>query len=239
MKRTLLVLFILMLGANALSAQEASPIPTYPENTITVNGFGTAYGEPDVVYIELGVENVNADLATAFTQTAEAMNSVIQALRDLEISEDDIQTTGVNVVPEEQFNPQDMSRQGERVYRVRNTVRVTLRDVAQIESVISASVSAGANTIYNLNFGIEDTQALEQEARLDAVEDARTRAQQLADAVGVTLGRPIIITESLGGGGYPPQPLASIARFDMAQPVSPGQLSVSIGVQITFALEGA
>ena len=168
------------------------------------------------------------------------MDAVIQALRDLGIAETDIQTTGVNVYPEDRFNPQDPNAQTERVYRVRNTVRVTVRDVEQTEAVISAAVSAGANTIYNLTFGIEDPQGLEQEARTLAVADAQNRAQQLAAALGVTLGQPTIISETLGGGGFPPQPFGfgGAVMRDVAQPVSTGQLSVSVQVQITFTIAG-
>lgn len=243
MKRyiSLLLLLLVLVSAGVIQAQEATPMtsPDGYNNTITVSGYGTAYGEPDVVYLELGVEIVQADLAAAFTEASNTMNAVIQALRDLEIADEDIQTTGVNVFPEDRFNPQDPTAASERVYRVRNTVRVTLRDVTQIESVISAGLEAGANTIYNLSFGIEDTSALEQEARAAAVEDARARAQNLAETLGVTVGRPVIISETFGGG-YPPQPFGrgGAVNLDMATLVSPGQLSVSVLVQITFALEG-
>lgn len=243
MKRYILVLLLLLVSASALHAQETTPVSSPDNNvyanTITVSGYGTAYGESDLVYLELGVEMVDADLAAAFTSTSESMNAVIQALRDLAIADEDIQTTGVNVFPEDRFNPQDPSAESERVFRVRNTVRVTVRDVTQIEAVISAGLEAGANTIYNLNFGIEDTQTLEGEARIDAVEDARARAQSLADALGVTVGRPVIVSETFNSGI--PSPIlgrGGAMNFDVSTPVSPGQLSVSVLVQITFAIEG-
>jgi len=232
LKRVLLVIAALLaVGVSATSAQE-----TYPENTITVSGFGTAYGEPDLAYIELGVEIVEADLGQAFTSTADTMNAVIEALVELGIAREDLQTTGVNIFPEDRYSQDGMT--STRVYRVRNTVRVTVRDIAQVESVISTGVDAGANTIYNLSFGIEDSAALEQEARVQAVENARQRAEQLAAALGLTVGEPIIISETLnqgipfaygmgGGGGV----------MEMAvQPVSPGQLSVGVQVQITFSI---
>ena len=239
MRRILLVLFVLFLGAGPLHAQEITPMPDQSQaNTITVGGVGTAYGNPNIAYLELGVEIVNADLASAYTQAAEAMASVMQALGELNIDEQDIQTTGVNIYPEERF-PQDGSAETQRVYRVRNTVRVVLRDVTQIETVITTAVDAGANTIYNLSFGIEDPQALEAEARQQAVANARDRAQQLADAVGVTLGSVISVTESFAGSNPPlPYAFGGAAEMVMSQPVSQGQLSVAIQVQITYAIAG-
>ncbi len=242
-KRSLLFAFaLLVIGAGATFAQEVTPMPSYPANTITVSGFGTAAGEPDVAYTELGVEITDPDLATAFAQTAETMNAVIAALVEAGVAREDIQTTGVNVYPQERFDPMGASATPERVYLVRNTVRVTARDVAQVETLITTAVAAGANTIYNLNFGIEDSSALEQAARLDAVEDARNRANQLASALGVTVGAPIIINEVINTGG-PITPMggglaSANLQFDVSQPVSAGQLNVTVAVQITFAIGG-
>jgi uncharacterized protein len=247
-KRSLLFAFaLLVIGAGAAYAQEVTPVPgtpqgSYPANTITVSGFGSAAGEPDVAYTELGVEITDPDLADAFAQTAETMNRVISSLVEAGVERTDIQTTGVNVYPQERFDPTGASQTPERVYLVRNTVRVTVRDVAQVEALISAAVGAGANTIYNLNFGIEDTSTLEQEARVDAVADARDRAQQLASALGVTVGQPIIINEVINTGG-PVMPLGgglggANLQFDVSQPVSAGQLNVTVAVQITFSIGG-
>lgn len=242
LKRTLLaVLALLVLSAGAVSAQEVTPQPGYPTNTITVSGFGTAAGEPDVAYTELGVELSDPDLATAFAQTAETMNRVISALVEAGVDRTDIQTTGVNIYPQDQFDPTGTNAAPQRVYLVRNTVRVTMRDVNQIEPIITAAVEAGANTIYNLNFGIEDTSGLEQEARVDAVADARDRAAQLASALDVAVGAPIVITEVINAGG-PVFPLGggglggANVQFDVSQPVSAGQLTVTVAVQISFAI---
>ncbi len=234
LKRMILValtLALLVVGVGATSAQEV-----FPQNTITVVGFGTAYGEPDVAYVELGVELVEEDLSQAFNATAENMNAIIAALEELGIARGDMQTTGVNIYPEDRYDQSGVM--ASRVYRVRNTVRVTVRDISTIDQVISTGVEAGANTIYNLSYGIDDPTELENDARVDAVEDARLRAQRLADALGLTVGDPVIVSEvlnnsfpypyGLGGGGM---------MMDVAsQPVLPGQLSVSLQVQITFAL---
>ncbi len=234
LKRMVLViaaLALLVVGVGATSAQD-----TFPENTITVSGFGTAYGEPDVAYIELGVELVEADLAQAFASTAETMNAVIDALLGVGIAREDIQTTGVNIFPEDRYDQTGTATS--RVYRVRNTVRLTVRDISQVEQMISAGVNAGANTIYNLSFGIADTAALEQEARVQAVENARSRAEQLAGALGVNVGNAIIISEVMNNNIPYAEGFGGSVRMDVAQnqPVSAGQLSVGVQVQITFAI---
>ncbi len=232
LKRMMLValtVVLLVVGVGAASAQDV-----FPQDTITVIGSGTAYGEPDVAYVELGVEQVEEDLSQAFNSTADTMNAIIAALEALGIAREDMQTTGVNIYPEDRYD--QSGAMASRVYRVRNTVRVTVREIGTIDQVISTGVDAGANTIYNLSYGIEEPTALEDAARVEAVEDARMRAQRLADALGLTVGDPVIVTEVLnnsfpygmGGGG-----MMEVAQ---SQPVLPGQLSVSLQVQITFAI---
>jgi len=227
------------------NAQE-TPVPmpiapgAFPENTITVTGLGTASGEPDVAYIELGVEMANADLGAAYTEAAETMQQVIAALVDLGIDRSDIRTSSVNVYPQDNYNP-ETGQPTDRTYRVSNTIRITVRNVEEVEPVINTAVSAGANSIYNFNFGILDSEALEQTARQSAVENARARAEQLAAALGVTVGRPVVISESYGQSAPPiPYGRGGGAAYDMAAsslPVESGQLDVSVQILVTFELQ--
>jgi hypothetical protein len=236
MKRLIVIgalLIAALASTGAAMAQDASMM-----NTITVSGIGTAYGEPDVVYIQLGVDRVDADLGKAFSDAGTTMSAIMDALMGLGIQRADIQTSGINVYPQDRYDPSGTTAQ--RVYQVSNIVQVTVRDVAQVESVITAAVGAGANALYNLNFGIADTAAVESTARTAAVSDARARADQLAAALGVTVGAPVMIAEVVGGGGAVPLPYAAggmrAMSAEMAAPVSPGQLSVTVQVTISFAI---
>jgi uncharacterized protein YggE len=245
----LLVAAVALMGALPAFAQDAAqptPVPMplnpggFPVNTITVSGIGTASGEPDVAYIELGVEMMNADLGAAYTEAADAMNNVIDALVELGIERADIRTSSVNVYPQDNYNP-ETGQPTDRTYRVSNTIRITVRDVENVEPVINTAVNAGANSIYNFNFGILDTVSLEQSARENAVTNARERAEQLASALGASVGRPVVVSESYGASN-PVLPYAGRggAGYDMAQsslPVESGQLDVTVQILVTFELQ--
>ncbi len=207
-----------------------------PTNSITVTGSGQASGAPDVAYINLGTDTVNADVAQAVQQANDNMAAIIDAIVATGIAKEDIQTVNFNVYPEDRYGA-DGQPTGERVYHVQNALNVTVRDISQVGTVIDTGLGAGANSVNGLNFGIADTSDLEQSARLDAVADARQRAQQLADAFGVTLGDPIIIQETNTGGTPPPlyAAQASVAGAGGAQ-ITPGQLQVSVQVTVTFAI---
>ena len=231
--------FVLVVIAVFVLVVPASAQDNTMMNTLTVSGSGTAYGKPDIAYIELGVNSTDADLSTAFSQTGQSISALLDALHGLGIADEDIQTSGINVYPQDQYDPQG-NVTNQRTYTVSNTVEVTVRDVEKVESVLTTAVNAGVNTINGLSFGIQDTDALEQQARADAVANARSRAEQLASALGVTLGKPVIVSEvsnsviplalpQTGGG---PRLMAA----NTSQPVSQGQLSVTVNVQVTYSI---
>jgi uncharacterized protein len=231
------IVALLALATAALAAPEGqtvSPNAGYPTNSITVSGVGQAFGAPDVAYVQLGVNFAEANISEAFSRANTTMEAVIAAIKALGIEDRDIQTSGVNIYPQDIYGPEG-GPTGERTYNVSNTVSVTVRDVELADDVINTGIEAGANNVYGLSFGIDDTSTLEQDARLQAIEDARTRAQQLADALGLSVGAPIIVSETFGQGFGP--------VFDRAQamggggvPVEQGQLSVNVQVEVTFAI---
>ncbi len=238
MKRFLIILAVF--GLFALTAGTAYAQEGGLNNTITVSGVGSASGEPDIAYIQVGAERTDRDLGAAFNATATTMRAVFDALTALGIAPEDIQTTSLNVYPQDRYGSDGQII--ERQFQVSNVIQVTVRDITQIEAVVTTAVAQGANTVYNLSFGIDDSAALERQARLAAVADARARAEQLAAALGVTVGRPLIVIEIVGGSRpvlqYLGGGMAMAAMESMnSQPISGGQLSVSVSVQITFALE--
>lgn len=211
-----------------------------PVNSISVTGSGESYGAPDVAYVSLGTDTKDSNVGTAVDQANTNLAAIVEAIKAAGVAPEDIQTANFNVYPEDIYNPQTGTSTGERVYHVSQTINITVRDIAQAGAVIDAGLTAGANTVNGLSFGIADTTALEQEARLKAVEDAKQRANELAAAFGVTVGDPIIISEVNIGGGYP----ITFARNDMAAgiggaaptQIQAGQLSVSVTVSVTFAI---
>lgn len=211
-------------------AQEAPP------QSLTVSGFGQAFGAPDIAHVQMGVQVTNEDVLAAFDDANTRMQAVLDALREAGVEDRDLQTTGLYMYQESIFDPQTGAPSDNSLYRVGNTVNVTVRDITQVSAIINAGVEAGANNINSLTFGIADQTELEDEARAAAVEDARARAQKLADLAGVTLGSPtIIIEENLIGI---PLPLAADRAFGGAAsvPVEEGQLSVNLTVRVTFSI---
>lgn len=214
-------------------AQEGSGTVT---RTITVNGSGEAQGTPDLAYVNLGVDVVNAEASKAIEDVNARMGAIIAAMGELGIEPKDVQTSNYSVYPEDRYD--NMGQPIGRVYHVTNTINVVVRDIAKAGAVIDAGLKAGANTVNSFNFGISDTAALETAARSGAVEDARIKAQQLADAFGMTLGKPTVIVENSGYAAPQPVMYAAMKAGDSAggAQIATGQLSVTVDISVTFEM---
>ena len=247
----LMVVAVLALAALALSAcaggvaAVAAPAQQADggdmQNVIVVSGHGEASGAPDMGTVQLGIESMGDDLDAALTEANDTIAAVRDAVIAEGVAENDIQTVNFNVWVEQPRNDQGRPT-GDAIYHVNNMLNVKVREIDNVGSVLEAGLNAGANNVNGLGFSIEDTSALESEARTGAVADARARAEELAAALGVELGDPVYISESFGG--VPPQPLvrgiemaADMGMGGGAPPISEGELTVSVNVTVSFLME--
>lgn len=222
------IVAVMMMSVFPSFAQEDS-------RTIQVVGTGTAFGAPDIATVEVGVDIRDADFGTAFDTANETMTTVLAEITGLGIAEEDIQTTSINVWFEDDYNPQTGVPTGERIYHVTQSMRILVRDIAMISDVITTAVDNGANQIYGLSFSFSDTQSLQSTAREIAVDNARVKAEHLAELLGVKLG-DVVSVKDLGVNDYSP---GFGGAYDRAESiaVASGQLSVTANLQISFAIK--
>jgi uncharacterized protein YggE len=205
-------------------------------DSISVSGYGEAVGKPDIVLIQLGVNIVSDQIGDAIEESNQAMEKITQALLGAGIAEEDLQTTNFNVWPEDRYDPMTGQSTGERVFHVDSTLQVKVRDIDNAPSVIESALEEGANNIYGLTYDIDDKSALEAEARSKALQDAQVRADQLATEIGVSLGDPILISEGYSGGLIYPVVYERAAGIGGGSQISPGQLTVGVQVNVTYAI---
>ncbi len=226
-------------GSSGVASGDAS-------RTITVVGQGEAMGSPDVAYAEIGVQVRASTVATATQQAAAQMDAVLSALQAAGIASRDLQTrnysvsylpspekTGSAVVTVAPGTPM-----GAGEYQVENTVRVTIRDLSDLGPVLDGAVTAGANNIYGISFGVQDTSGLEAQARAKAMADAQARALDLARLGGLTLGGIVSISEVIGNSGRVAAPMAAgAAAYNAGTPIQTGQLDFTTQVQVVYAIQ--
>lgn len=234
--RTILIVTVVVttLGVFTVSAFAQDTTP----RTITVIGYGQASGTPDLATIQLGVDVLDLNPATAFNNANQQIDAIKVALLGLGIAESDIQTSGFNLWWNDQYDPTTGIATGQREYHAQHTLNVTVRDIAQAGTVIDTSVSAGANNIYGLTFGLSDTSLLGNEARVVALQDAQNRAELIAQTIGASLGQ---ITNVSEGGSYQPVPYGAFASGlggggDGGASISQGSLTVDSQITVTYTI---
>jgi len=233
------LIVVLVLGAaGCASGGEQVVIPVAQQNTgIWVTGQGEAMAIPDIAELRLGIEAQADTVSEAQAQASEAMAKVMEAMKDNGVAEKDIQTMQFSIYPVTRWNKE---RNEEEIvgYRVTNVVAARIREVDKAGIIIDAVAEAGGDftRIQGISFTVDDPTPYYEEARGKAMEDVKNKATQLATSAGVQLGKPSYISEGAiqvhryfpekGGGEAPP-----------STPVSPGELKVTVNVQVVYEIK--
>ncbi len=240
---TIVVVFIaaaLLVFVRGAQAQTDTEEPSMQEpRTISVSGNGTISIEPDIAYINIGVQTEGENAEEAVASNNEQTQQLFEALTSAGIAENDIKTSNFSIYPRQEYDIQGQPT-GAVTYVVDNSVLVTVRDLTTIGAVLDAAVQAGANSIYGIQFDVEDREAAQQQAMTAAVENARERAEVLASAADVTLGEVISIQSYLGGSNPIPYGGAYAMSADMATesvPVSTGEMQIMVDVSVVYEIQ--
>ena len=226
-----------LMGSGVATAQAQSTDTDETLRTLSVSGTGRVNAVPDVADISLGVFETDKEAAAASQKAAASMDAMVQALLGLGIDEKDIQTTSISLNARYDWNKEPAEIIG---WEARNMVNVTVRDIESVGDVVDTAVSSGANQVNGISFRVEDPAEAQALARTAAVEDAATKAQQLATDAGVEIVGIVTISES---GEQQPQPIymareemAFAASADTSTPVLPGEVELSVNVFIQYEI---
>jgi uncharacterized protein len=202
------------------------------EHMITVTGFGTAAGSPDVAEISIGVEAQRSSVKEARQAAAGSMNAVLSAIKKVGVAEKDIKTSDVHLRPLYDYSGKEQRLTG---YVFGNTVMVTLRDLDLVSVVIDETAAAGATAVQGISFRVNDPSRLQSEARKQAMSDARARAEALAGLAGIRILGVASIMESVE---EPPRPMMAYAARGVADatPIEPGTTEIRVNVTVSYLI---
>jgi hypothetical protein len=234
----------------------AGPIPFYI-NSVTTNqtnlfsadGEGKATAVPDQATVDAGVTQQGTTVADTQNKVNTQTQKIITEIKKLGISDQDIKTTNYSLNPNYGQNGgiqpmiyPPINNGGNQTiigYSVTQNLEINVKDLTKVNKVIDTATANGANLVGGANFNFSDQlqKKLENQARVQAVNNAKQKAESLASAAGVHLGRVINVVE--GQSGFP-QPLAmksaAAGTVDQSIPtnVTPGENSVTIDVTIYY-----
>ncbi len=224
---------------------------TNPTSTITVTGKAEKQELNQIAYFTAGVESIEESKEAALQKSTEAMNQLIDRVKAFGIKAEDIQSQNVNVYQETEYIKEDRAvnnlmypepdrgeaRKGD--WRANNSVSITLREVERAEDLLAILNDSGANAITGPNFSLEDADQITDELLVEAVSNARAKAEKIAAANHQKVGKIITLSED---GVYPlyesyrsSVPMASGAMA-MDAKLEPGSSTTLKTVSVTFEL---
>jgi len=230
-----LVLIVIISMVSQMIYQFQS-LPQNAPRELNVTGEGKAYTKPDIATISFGVHTQAVKSQDAVNQNNEAMNKVIKAVKDQGVEDKDIQTTSYNLYPLYDYTQYGSVFKG---YSIDQQVEVKIRDFDKINVILDKATAAGANTVGNLQFTVDDIEKVRTEARNKAIAQAKEKAESIASSAGLGIIRITNISEN-----YYPSPIpiygmggAEAVKDSVAPSIQSGQFEVYVNVTLTYQIK--
>ncbi|MBP9762198.1 SIMPL domain-containing protein [Patescibacteria group bacterium] len=227
--------FLIAKTRNELATHRTIGRPADVRDTFTIEGEGKVSGTPTLAEISFGLLSEGTDVAKIQQENTRKVNAMIDAVKALNVQEKDIQTSQYSINPKYDYKDGTSKVSG---YQVSQNISVKVRDLSKIGDLLTRVGQLGGNQVNGPTFTIDDPSSLNQEARLEALQDARKKAKALSGVLGVKIGRVVTFSETSNN----PSPMPVMYRTlevasDTAQSmpsIQTGSLDVMSHVSVTF-----
>ncbi len=198
---------------------------------MTVHGMGEVSIEPDTASVMVEVVTQNQQISMAQKENANQMNNVIQALLQMGISNENLQTTAYAIQPLYDYVE---GTQVFRTFEVRNSLEITIHDIDLVGAVIDVAIESGANRVSNIQFMLKNREEHDQLALNDALRNAQVKAQMIAESLTISFDPiPIKIVEEKRDEIRPFR-LFAATEDSLSTPIQPGQIEIKARVEVQF-----
>ncbi len=225
------------------------------KNTQIENRFVAVLGEaevktsPDEVVVAFGVETVDKDISQAKKDNDDIVKSMITLAKEQGINSDHIQTDYLDIEPKHTRFEYKYEFLG---YYVRKSIVITLKDIAQLENILTDALEIGVNYVHEISFQTTKLKKFRNEARSLAIKAAQAKAEALSRELNLKVGKPLSIEEetsgvrsgniSWWGSGYHDRSQTMVIRrdgsdLDSGESIAPGQIAVKARVKVKFEIE--
>lgn len=215
---------LIIISFAGLSYAQEKPTPA----TIEVVGRATIMVMPNMATLSFSVETSATTAKQAAGENARKSNKLLKALREVTAKDVKIKTSGFNLTP---IYDKD-SRLRPKGYRATNAVLLETKSIDKLGIFIDEASRVGVSHIGSLTFSTDRDKELRKEAAAKAVQQAKTIAEDLAKAGGLTIKRIIKISYRPGG---PVRPYRMEARAAAVRtPIEAGEISIEESVHVVF-----
>ncbi len=218
-------------------------------NTVSVSGTADVFAIPNTAQFSATVMETAADVKSAQDAASNKVNDIVAYLKGAGVDETDIQTIDYSVSPQYAYQQAAVCTNGycppgKQVltgYEVSETLSVKVRDTKKAGDLLAGVGSRGASSVSSLDLTVANQDALEAQARDKAIVDAKTKAEQLAKSLGVSLVRIVGFSEN-GNSPIPyPTTMSFAASADSGAPAAPelatGQNKITSNVTLMYEIE--
>lgn len=205
-----------------------APATHAAERLITVIGQATVSVAPDTAIMRIGVTSHGASAREASDANAKQMTAVMNAIKNSGVNARDLQTSQLSIQPQYDAGKPGPARL--LGFQVTNQLTVKVHDIEKVPAVLDRAIAAGANEMSGIEFVVSEQSKLLDQARDEAIADARRKAELYAKAAGAKLGRVVSISEE--GAPAPPHPVATMRAA--AVPVAPGEQTLRATVSVSY-----
>ncbi len=246
-----LAAFLAVKSLNALKETSSIGRGVYPSNVISVTGTGEVVTVPDTGSFTFSVVEEAKSVKDAQDKASKKINSVIDSIKSAGVEEKDIKTLSYNFYPKYEYSRAELCTNGycppgKQVltgYEVSQTVSIKIRNTAEAGSLLTQVGSLGVSNVSGLDFVVDDMDAINAEARDEAIKDAKEKAEKLSKSLGVKLKKIVNFYESgnqppilYGMGGMMEKTMSADAAITVPQ-VPTGENKVISNVTITYEVE--
>lgn len=209
-------------------------VTTQKNTTFDVTGESKISVPPDIARINAGVTAQAQTVKQAQNQINTTINKVSDAVKNLGVDAKDIRTDNYSVYPDYDYSGSSQKIKG---YSASASLIIVARDIDKINSIIDTATQNGANQIGALSFEIQDKTKAENEAREQAVVEAKKKAENAAKIAGFRLGKIVNYAESFNGASKP-FPLAGGGMAERATPtqIEPGSSEITVVVTLSYEI---
>jgi uncharacterized protein len=237
--KNILLFATIMLCALAPATVSAAEIHIAAQNPVVeLSVVEVIESAPDTATFSTGVDSSAPTASVALRQNSAQVAAVIAALQKLGIAPRDIQTSGISLNAEYDY---DQATQTNRFkgHRVSNQVQVKVRDVDKLGSIMDSVVASGATNINGPWFSIDDDSEVKQLARTKALANGKAQAESYARANGYGSVRLLSVAEGISDRSPGPQLMlrsSDIGGQAASVPIAPGRVGTSVVLALQYEM---
>ena len=204
------------------------------EPVLAVDGRGSASIAPDQAVVTVGVVSRARSASQAQAENAQKSIAITQALKQLGVAGSDIKSQNFSFQPDYRTDDRSHAISG---YTASHYLQINVRDIAKAGKIVDTALQSGANEVHSLRFSVSNQSTVRKEALGKAINDARNKADIIAQGLGCRIIGIKSVSESTGSiesRSYNMNMLAAAKTVDTS--FEPGMLTLDANVHIEYLL---